>query len=165
MEPERCADPSLLFTEEAFRVYAPCMYRPTYEAYGAKMGLYASDPSVRIFICRGEGKTAGMLVLKRAGRDAEIVGIAAAEELRRRGIGRSMLRRAAEAEGLRSLTAQTDDEAVGFYRRCGFTAERTVVRYPDGDAVRYRCVWERRTAERNGSEGEQTDETETVQEL
>ena len=38
------------------------------------------------------------------------------------------------------LEAQTDDDSVGFYRKCGFAVERIVVDYPDGSVVRYNCV-------------------------
>ena len=45
-----------------------------------------------------------------------------------------------DSEDLESLKAQTDDDSIGFYRKCGFTEEKTVVEYSDGSAVRYDCV-------------------------
>ena len=45
-----------------------------------------------------------------------------------------------EIEHLKRITAQTDDDAIGFYRNSGFEAEKVVIEYPDGAAVRYNCV-------------------------
>jgi GNAT superfamily N-acetyltransferase len=57
--------------------------------------------------------------------------IAVAPEARRSGVGRTMLRWLREVEGLRSLRADTDEDAVVFYGRCGFRAERvTHARFP-----------------------------------
>ena len=45
-----------------------------------------------------------------------------------------------ELERLKCMKAQTDDDAIGFYRSCGFRDERTVMEYPDGKTVRYNCI-------------------------
>ena len=50
-----------------------------------------------------------------------------------------MIHHVMELEHLRNIKAQTDDSAIGFYRKCGFTEEREVVEYLDGCAVRYNC--------------------------
>ena len=50
-----------------------------------------------------------------------------------------MIQQLMAEEGLKCISAQTDQDAVGFYRRCGFTIEEVVVEYPDGLSVRYNC--------------------------
>ena len=45
-----------------------------------------------------------------------------------------------ESEGIRSLKAQTDEDAIEFYRKCGFSDEKEIIEYPDGSAVRYNCL-------------------------
>lgn len=65
-----CLDKNWLTSKDAFSIYAPCMYQPTFDDF----------------------------------------------------------------------IAQTDDDAIGFYRRSGFEAEKVVIEYPDGAAVRYNCV-------------------------
>ena len=65
-----CENRDRLLSEEAFSIYASCMYHPTYEEY----------------------------------------------------------------------KAQTDDDSIGFYRKCGFTEEKLVKEYSDGEVVRYNCV-------------------------
>ena len=141
-------DKSWLTSEEAFSIYAPCMYQPTYEDYKALMEKYLSDPSVKIFVCDMDGEKAGILVLKEieaaegseTGVEAEILRIAVRKDLRGKGIGKEMVCQVMEAEHLKKITAQTDDDAIGFYRKSGFETERVVVEYPNGSVVRYNCT-------------------------
>ena len=131
-----CSDRDWLTSKEAFSIYAPCMYQPTFEDFVVQMEEYISDSSVKIFVCENEGEKAGILVLK----DEEILGIAVRKDQRKGGLGRDMVYQVMETEHLKRITAQTDDDAIGFYRSSGFEAERVVIEYPDGTAVRYNCV-------------------------
>ena len=135
-----CGDRDWILSEEAYLLYAPCMYRPTYEDFKIQMDGFLNDPSVRIFVCDNQGEKAGMMVLKYSDAVAEIIGIAVSEKLRRQGSGNHMIQFVMESEGLDRIEAQTDDDSVGFYRKCVFTEERIVVDYPDGSVVRYNCV-------------------------
>ncbi len=112
------------------------MYQPTFDDFVAQMEEYLGDPSVKIFVCENEGEKAGILVLK----DEEILGIAVKLDQRKKGLGKDMIYQVMEAEGLKKISAQTDDDAIGFYRNSGFETERVVIEYPDGTAVRYNCV-------------------------
>lgn len=48
--------------------------------------------------------------------------------------------RAAKVLALHHLDAETDADAVDFYRRCGFAVESLGERYPGVE--RFRCTWE-----------------------
>ncbi len=135
-----CLDKNWLTSKDAFSIYAPCMYQPTFDDFIALMEVYFSDPSVKIFVCENEGEKAGILVMKEDGSEAEILGIAVRKDQRKKGLGKEMIYQVMEAAGLKKITAQTDDDAIGFYRSSGFEAERVVIEYPDGSAVRYNCV-------------------------
>ena len=139
MEVILCRDVDWLLSDEAFSIYSSCMYRPTRQAYRARMERFVSDPSVKVFVSETQGEKTGVLVLGRSGFAAEIVGIAVSKNRRCQGIGKTMIHHVMESEKLEKITAQTDDDAVGFYRKCGFTEEKTVTEYPDGVAVRYHC--------------------------
>ena len=128
-----------LFSEEAFFIYSPCMYQPTYEAYKSQMKNYASDTAVRIFISEKDHRKAGILVLDRSKLIAEIVGIAVAEQNRCCGIGKNLIQEVMNLEHLDRIYAQTDEEAINFYRKCGFTEEKIIREYPEGAVVRYNC--------------------------
>ena len=133
-------DQAWLISEEAYTLYAPCMYQPSREKYRAQTERYCADPSVKLFVCEDHGKPVGLLVLDLSGSSAEILGIAVSEDRRRHGIGRQLILWAMASLRLNSLEARTDEDAVGFYLKCGFAAERHVIQYPDGSAVRFHCT-------------------------
>jgi len=135
-----CEDADWLLSEEAFSIYASCMYHPTYDEYKTQMEDYLLDSSVKVFVSENRGRKTGMMVLKLSEAAAEIIGIAVSDNARRKGIGTQLIQRVMESEYLKSVKAQTDDDSIGFYRKCGFSDERIVIEYPDGAAVRYNCV-------------------------
>lgn len=135
-----CNDKDWLFSEEAFNIYAPCMYLPTFEKYLTKMEQYFSDPFLKIYVCEDSKQKIGMMIVDKTGDVPEIVGIAVSTRYRGQGAGRLMIEQVMESEGIRSLKAQTDDDSIEFYRKCGFTDEKEIVEYPDGSAVRYNCL-------------------------
>ena len=117
-----CEDTDWLLSEEAYSIYAPCMYHPTCEDYKTQMEGFLQASSVKVFVCEDRNRKTGMMVLKFSEAAAEIIGIAVSEKLRRR------------------IEAQTDDDSIGFYRRCGFSEEKSIIDYPDGSVVRYNCI-------------------------
>ena len=135
-----CEDTDWLLSEEAFSIYASCMYHPTYNDYVGLMEDYLSDTSKKVFVYEDRGKKTGLMVLKISEDAAEIIGIAVSEKLRRRGIGKQLILSAMELEGIGKIEAQTDDDSIGFYRRCGFSEEKSIIDYPDGSVVRYNCI-------------------------
>lgn len=149
-----CADAAWLLSKEAFALYAPCLYQPTYAGYRERMRGYLAAPGVVVGVGRVGGEPVAMLTLAREALEAVgvIIGIAVAPAWRRQGIGRRLLAWALEIERLSILRAETDAEAVGFYRRPGFAVTRAVKQYPDGAAVRYECVLARQSFARAGRE-------------
>ena len=135
-----CENADWLLSEEAFSIYASCMYHPTYEEYKAQMEDCLRDSSVKVFVCVNLDKKAGMMVLKSSGVAAELIGIAVSDNARCKGIGKQLIQSVIESENLESVKAQTDDDSIGFYRKCGFTEEKLVKEYSDGEVVRYNCV-------------------------
>ena len=140
-----CENTEWLLSEEAFSIYASCMYHPTYEEYKAQMEDYLHDSSVKVFVCENRGKRIGMMVLKSSGVAAEIIGIAVSDNARHKGIGKELIQSVIKSEEIERIKAQTDDGSIGFYRKCGFSEEKTVVEYSDGSAVRYNCVLYKQT--------------------
>ena len=133
-------DADWLLSEEAFSIYASCMYHPTYDEYKTQMEDYLLDSSVKVFVSENRGRKTGMMVLKLSEAAAEIIGIAVSDNARRKGIGKQLIQRVMKSDNLESVKAQTDDDSIGFYRKCGFSEERIVIEYSDGSVVRYNCV-------------------------
>lgn len=125
-----------LLSREAFEIYSQCMYRPNPEKYSAFADEILSRPSVCAFGFFDEDRLTGILILDKC----EILGIAVSADLHRRGVGRALIQHAAEKLHLARMTAETDDDAVGFYQACGFDCTRFERTFPDGTAIRYRCI-------------------------
>ena len=143
MTVERCDDGRWLLSAEAYGVYKACMYRPTLEAYRAGMERLLRDGSVRVFTAREKDERAGMLVLHLIDEaSAKIAGIAVKEDCRKRGIAGNLLKEAVQQMRLSRVCAETDGDAVGFYRKAGFDVQSKLMHYANGDVTRYDCVWE-----------------------
>ena len=127
-----CEDADWLLSEEAFSIYASCMYHPTYDEYKTQMEDYLLDSSVKVFVSENRGRKTGMMVLKLSEAAAEIIGIAVSDNARRKGIGKQLIQRVMKSDNLESVKAQTDDDSIGFYRKCGFSEERIVINTPTG---------------------------------
>lgn len=69
----------------------------------------------------------------------EILNIAVAPNARRRGIGKTMIT-ALQQKHRTAITAETDNDAVGFYRKCGFEIQGFTRRYDTAEYQRYSCV-------------------------
>ncbi|MBR3517272.1 MAG: GNAT family N-acetyltransferase [Lachnospiraceae bacterium] len=135
-----CEDTEWLLSEEAFSIYASCMYHPVFEGYKVQMKDYLSDPSVKVFVYEDGSEKTGMMVLGLSKTDAEIIGIAVSENARRKGVGKQLIKSVVELLNPECVIAQTDDDSIGFYRKCGFSEEKMVVEYPNGSSVRYNCT-------------------------
>ena len=67
-----------------------------------------------------------------------ILHIAVAPDLRMKGIGRGLIDQTAGKLSLKNVALETDQDAVGFYRACGFTAVEIQSKWPG--VRRYRCT-------------------------
>ncbi len=81
----------------------------------------------------------GVYTLERDGAANQIRVIAVSPEHRRKGFGKMMLFDALRRSGRRPLTAETDDDALGFYRKCGF--KMVGRRKQPSGTLRYRVGW------------------------
>ena len=142
----------LLFTEQtdkaallaAYEVYKTCMYRPTMEKYEKKIDAYLQEEAVGVFTCTQGSTVLGMIVGRLDGKTGmEILGIAVNTAVRKRGIGAYMIERLVNAYALCTVTAETDDDAVGFYRKCGFCITEYTEDYDGKPVTRYHCKWMR----------------------
>ena len=128
-------------SQEVYEIYAPCMYRPTWEKFCGKTEKFLQNDHTLLLGAVENSAVLGVMVLElQDGGDAEIVGIAASAAHRRRGIGRQMVNAAMDFPDIRKIYAETDDDAITFYRNCGFDIESHVEKFPDGDVIRYQCI-------------------------
>jgi ribosomal protein S18 acetylase RimI-like enzyme len=98
-----------------------------------------NEPDSAIYGLTVNDELAAVYVLRKAKLMNEIACLAVAAGHRRQGHGRACLYDALLRSGRRPLVVETDDEAVGFYKACGFKLVGKRKR-PDG-TVRYRLGW------------------------
>lgn len=129
-----------LITHDAYEIYKQCMYKATFSEYADEIKIMWETPDYHIFVCAESDKNAGIIILKTVEKDAaEIAGIAVKKELQKSGVGKFSVLSAARSLNVKTVFAETDDEAVGFYEHTGFTTKPFVRHFSDGDVVRYKC--------------------------
>jgi ribosomal protein S18 acetylase RimI-like enzyme len=125
---------------EVRRVLAFAIGYPTPEKVGRVCQDYRSKAGREILGAVEDGAVVGCIGLDLSrGLEIEILHIAVDPEHRRRGIGRWMLEKIRDRYPLCSVVAETDADAVEFYRRCGFGVE-SLGRGQWG-VERFRCRW------------------------
>jgi ribosomal protein S18 acetylase RimI-like enzyme len=123
----------------AAAVLASTMGEGTIERGRAVIAEARNDPDAAVYGLIVDAELAAVYVLRKVTLMNEIACLAVAEGHRRRGHGRACLYDALLRSGRRPLVVETDDDAVGFYKACGFKLVGKRKR-PDG-TVRYRLGW------------------------
>lgn len=123
---------------QTYEIYKDCMFLPNEEKFRKKVDSFLRDDSVKIFACMNHGSIEGIIVLSfLAQGQAEIVGIATDSSVRGQGVGSYLIRQASKIYP--NLSAQTDSDTVGFYRKNGFQITELSEVYDGETVVRYQC--------------------------
>ncbi len=129
--------------ESLLRLLAYAVWPPTEERALAVLADGSAAGAVSLYLAADGKDLAGLLRMRRTGRrSAEITHIAVVPERRRGGLGRAMIEELLQLERLDEVVAETDGDAVGFYRRCGFDVHSLGEQYPGVE--RFRCALRRR---------------------
>jgi len=121
-------------------VLAPAVYHPTAERLAQICERYRAEPGWRMLGCRSGEEIVGCLglALGDAGQ-ATIRHIAVTFDRRGQGIGTALIRHAVATFALTHLSAETDRDAVDFYRACGFAIRSLGELYPGTE--RFLCTY------------------------
>lgn len=109
-----------LFDYEILALMKPSVYDPTPERLKCRAEKYSADKNIFVYACKIDSVYAGIVVLKTENDTAEILDIAVKPEYRKHGIGRKLIDFIFNRFPVDTIIAETDDEAVGFYKKCGF---------------------------------------------
>lgn len=109
-----------LFDYEILALMKPSVYDPTPERLKSRAEKYSADKNIFVYACKIDGVYAGIVVLKTENGTAEILDIAVNPKYRKKGIGKSLIDFILNQFPVDTITAETDNEAVEFYKRCGF---------------------------------------------
>jgi ribosomal protein S18 acetylase RimI-like enzyme len=127
-----------LHDARVLEVLSYCHYKPDEEKMRRLADQYERDEDVFAFGFLEGGAWIGVIALRRLPEARyEILGIAVDPSRRGEGIGREMLEEAIRLLGCGALLAETDDDAVDFYKSCGFVVSSLGMKYPGVE--RYRC--------------------------
>ena len=130
MKIELIEDLERLLKEDVFNIFRQCMYKQTFEVYRDKIIEYIGDKNIKIFAGLIEDKIIGII---------ELMGIAVCKSFQKQGIGGFLVKESANRMRLRRMTAETDGDAKGFYKKLGFDIVEETRDYANGKVVRYRC--------------------------
>jgi ribosomal protein S18 acetylase RimI-like enzyme len=118
---------------------APCISREIQGLLGyatsltrteAEYGKYLEAPGRKLYGFRLKGEIVGCTGIEIKGNQLEIKHIAVLPEARGKQIGTRMIEWIRNKHSPNVIVAETDQEAVGFYRKAGFTAASLGEKYP-----------------------------------
>ena len=125
---------------KTYEIYKHCMFMPTEEKFSEKIEQFLNDNSVKIFACFNQSKVEGVIVISFLEQGKiEIIGIAVDLSARGKGVGYYMINQVVNNYSLLSVYAETDDDAVGFYQKAGFTITEFSKTYNGETVIRYKC--------------------------
>ena len=125
---------------QVYGIYKHCMFMPTEEKFKAKAEKFLNDDSIKLLACLNEEKVEGVIAISFLEQcKIEIIGIAVDLSARGKGVGFYMIKQALNDYGVISVYAETDKDAVGFYKKNGFIVTEFSEIYSDNTVIRYRC--------------------------
>jgi ribosomal protein S18 acetylase RimI-like enzyme len=125
---------------ELLEILAECVFNPTPERLKIRAENYMRNPQTRIFAIEQDGVYISIIVLDISNsKQIEILGLAIRKDLQKNGVGRKMIGFCAGAFMPDTILAETDDDAVGFYRKVGFSVQPLGDKYGAG-INRYLCT-------------------------
>ena len=120
-----------------YELLAPSLYNPTEERLLNRAKKYQEDENTNIYAYKDNGEYKGIVVFEILNNSATILDIAVKPEHQKCGIGSKLIDFIFNSFNAQNITAETDDDAIGFYKKYGFTVADTKVEF---DTKRYVCV-------------------------
>lgn len=131
----------VLKSSEAFEVFKLCMYLPTREKYKKEVNSWLNGNNIKAYGCYlGKLLKAIIVVNSVNNTDIKIIGISVCEDCRNKGLGTYMIQKIKEEYSFKRLLAETDNDAVDFYKKCGFEVSNTVKKFDGREIMRYSCI-------------------------
>lgn len=120
-----------------YELLAPSVFNPTEERLLNRAKKYQEDENTNIYAYKDNGEHKGIVIFKIANNSATILDIAVKPDYQGQGIGSKLIDFIFNSFNVNNITAETDDDAIGFYKKYGFTVVDITVKF---DAKRYTCV-------------------------
>ncbi len=132
-----CDIKEIITEPNILKLLAPSVYNPTEERLLNRAKKYQEDENANIYTYKEQDRYKGIVIFKIIYNSATILDIAIKPEHRGQGIGSKLIDFIFNHFNAQNITAETDDDAIGFYKKYGFTVADTKVEF---DTKRYVCV-------------------------
>lgn len=129
----------ILCTQEIYNIYSACMFEPTFNKFKVKTEKMQNDFSVSVYGYFLNGKIIGVISTQETDKVVEIIGIAVDSKKRHSGIGTKLIDYVKD-KSPKPIIAETDNDAVMFYKKCGFDIEEKIVSKSNVSYSRYVCT-------------------------
>lgn len=129
----------ILCTQEIYNIYSACMFEPTFNKFKVKTEKMQKDSSVSVYGYFLNGKIIGVISTQETDKVVEIIGIAVDSKKRHSGIGTKLIDYVKD-KSPKPIIAETDNDAVMFYKKCGFDIEEKIVSKSNVSYSRYVCT-------------------------
>ena len=121
-------------------ILSNAVFQPTVERMNHILdGVYGSGDTTLYGLAIGQNVVAVAGIRRTSETAAELLHIAVKASERRKGNGCQLLKLVIQEENMEELVAETDRDAVDFYRRCGFIAQSLGEKY--AGVERFACRW------------------------
>ncbi len=132
-----CDSKSDLLSGHIYSLLMPSVYEATTQKLRTRAQKYFDSPNTYVYTFLEDGEHMGIVVFSKSASVATICDIAVKNQHTGKGIGRKMIEYICNNFNVSSIVAETDDEAVGFYKKCGFDVTVTKSNF---DINRYICT-------------------------
>ena len=129
----------ILCSEEIYNIYSACMFEPTFDKFKLKTEQMQKDSSVSVYGYFSNEKIIGVISTQETDKTVEIIGIAVDTKERHSGVGTKLIDYVKDKSS-KPIIAETDNDAVMFYKKCGFDIEEKIVSKSNVSYSRYVCT-------------------------
>ncbi len=129
----------ILCSEEIYNIYSACMFEPNFDKFKLKTEQMQKDSSVSVYGYFSNEKIIGVISTQETDKTVEIIGIAVDTKKRHSGIGTELIDYVKDKSS-KPIIAETDSDAVMFYKKYGFDIEEKIVSKSNISYSRYVCT-------------------------
>ena len=123
--------------ENILELFKYSHFCPTKEKILKLAKKYHEDKNIFPFASIHKNKTSGIIVVQKINDETyEIIDIAVDKNYRRQGVASKLIDYVIDNLGIRTILAETDNDAVGFYKKYGFKTKTVKIK----EYTRYKCI-------------------------
>lgn len=129
----------ILCTQEIYDIYSACMFEPNFDKFKIKAEQMQKDSSVSVYGYFSNEKIIGVISTQETDKTVEIIGIAVHTKERHSGIGTKLIDYVKDKSS-KPIIAETDSDAVVFYKKYGFNIKEIIVSKSNVSYSRHVCT-------------------------